>query len=118
MIQPGMSATGARPAAAPHAGLHATMLGFITTDAAIDSRTLKAALAGAVANSFNRIIVDGDMSTNDTVLILANGMAGNVPLAGKKSAHLPDRPQSCLPRSRQDDRARRRRRHPLRHRPA
>jgi len=50
MIQPGMSATGARPAAAPHAGLHATMLGFITTDAAIDSPTLKAALAEAVAN--------------------------------------------------------------------
>ncbi len=83
MIQPGMSATGARPAAAPHAGLHATMLGFITTDAAINSRALKAALAEAVANSFNRIIVDGDMSTNDTVLILANGMAGNVPVAGK-----------------------------------
>jgi glutamate N-acetyltransferase/amino-acid N-acetyltransferase len=83
MIQPGMSATGARPAAAPHAGLHATMLGFITTDAAIDSRTLKATLTEAVANSFNRIIVDGDMSTNDTVLILANGMAGNAPVAGK-----------------------------------
>src|ERR1700722_12125250 len=77
MIQPGMSATGARPAAAPRSGLHATMLGFITTDAAIESKVLKAALAEAVANSFNRITVDGDMSTNDTVLVLANGMAGN-----------------------------------------
>jgi glutamate N-acetyltransferase/amino-acid N-acetyltransferase len=77
MIQPGMSATGARPAALPHGGLHATMLSFITTDAAIDAKILQAALHEAVANSFNRITVDGDMSTNDTVLVLANGLAGN-----------------------------------------
>ena len=77
MIQPGMSANGARPAAMPNGGLHATMLCFITTDAAIESKTLKAALAEAVANSFNRITVDGDMSTNDTVIVLANGLAGN-----------------------------------------
>jgi glutamate N-acetyltransferase/amino-acid N-acetyltransferase len=74
MIQPGMSATGARPAASP---LHATMLGFITTDAAIEAKILQAALREAVAQSFNRITVDGDMSTNDTVLVLANGLAGN-----------------------------------------
>jgi glutamate N-acetyltransferase/amino-acid N-acetyltransferase len=74
MIQPGMSATGARPAALP---LHATMLCFITTDAAIDAKVLQAALNEAVANSFNRITVDGDMSTNDTVLVLANGLAEN-----------------------------------------
>jgi glutamate N-acetyltransferase/amino-acid N-acetyltransferase len=74
MIQPGMSRTGRRPAAAP---LHATMLCFLTTDAAIESRALQAALEQAVAQSFNRITVDGDMSTNDTVLILANGLAGN-----------------------------------------
>jgi glutamate N-acetyltransferase/amino-acid N-acetyltransferase len=74
MIQPGMSATGARPAATP---LHATMLCFITTDAAIDAKPLRTALREAVAHSFNRITVDGDMSTNDTVLVLANGMAGN-----------------------------------------
>ena len=74
MIQPGMSATGKRPAALP---LHATMLGFITTDAAVDSKVLQAALNEAVAQSFNRITVDGDMSTNDTVLALANGLAGN-----------------------------------------
>jgi glutamate N-acetyltransferase/amino-acid N-acetyltransferase len=74
MIQPGMSATGARPAALP---LHATMLCFITTDAAIDAKVLQAALQEAVANSFNRITVDGDMSTNDTVLVLANGLAEN-----------------------------------------
>ena len=82
MIQPGMSATGARPAALPHGGLHATMLGFITTDAAVPAKTLQAALEEAVAQSFNRITVDGDMSTNDTVLVLANGMAGH----GKLSA--------------------------------
>ena len=77
MIQPGMSPSGARPATLPHGGLHATMLGFITTDAAIDAKVLQAALNEAVANSFNRITVDGDMSTNDTVLVLANGLAGN-----------------------------------------
>jgi glutamate N-acetyltransferase/amino-acid N-acetyltransferase len=74
MIQPGMSATGARPAAKP---LHATMLAFITTDAAIETKPLQAALDEAVASSFNRITVDGDMSTNDTVVVLANGLAGN-----------------------------------------
>ena len=79
MIQPGMSATGARPPAAP-AGLHATMLCFITTDVAIAAKPLHAALQEAVANSFNRITVDGDMSTNDTVLVLANGLAGNATL--------------------------------------
>jgi len=76
MIQPGMSATGTRPVAAP-AGLHATMLCFLTTDAAIEAKALQAALNEAVARSFNRITVDGDMSTNDTVLVLANGQAGN-----------------------------------------
>ena len=77
MIQPGMSATGKRPAAAP---LHATMLCFITTDASIGVKALRTALHHAVAQSFNRITVDGDMSTNDTVLVLANGRAGNAPL--------------------------------------
>jgi glutamate N-acetyltransferase/amino-acid N-acetyltransferase len=77
MIQPGMSATGARPAALPHGGLHATMLCFVTTDAAIDAKLLQASLQEAVAHSFNRITVDGDMSTNDTVLVLANGLAAN-----------------------------------------
>jgi glutamate N-acetyltransferase/amino-acid N-acetyltransferase len=78
MIQPGMSATGARPAA-----LHATMLCFITMDAAIEAKALQAALQEAVAQSFNRITVDGDMSTNDTVLVLANGLAGNTKLVGR-----------------------------------
>jgi len=76
MIQPGMSATGKRPAA-----LHATMLCFLTTDAAVPQRVLQPLIEEAVALSFNRITVDGDMSTNDTVLILANGMACNDPKA-------------------------------------
>ena len=84
MIQPGMSATGARPAALPQ-GLHATMLCFITTDAAIEAKALHACLQEAVANSFNRITVDGDMSTNDTVLVLANGLAGNEEVRSQKS---------------------------------
>jgi len=74
MIQPGMSPTGRRPASSP---LHATMLGFVTTDAAVTAPALRAALREAVARSFNRITVDGDMSTNDTVLVLANGLAGD-----------------------------------------
>ncbi len=82
MIQPGMSPTGARPATLPHGGLHATMLCFITTDAAIEAKVLQATLNEAVAQSFNRITVDGDMSTNDTVLVLANGLAGNPILKG------------------------------------
>ena len=76
MIQPGMSPTGARPASAPQ-GLHATMLAYLTTDAKVDVANLKKCLREAVAQSFNCITVDGDMSTNDTVLLLANGLSGN-----------------------------------------
>jgi glutamate N-acetyltransferase/amino-acid N-acetyltransferase len=59
----------------------ATMLSFITTDAVIGKGDLRKALRASVGQSFNRITVDGDMSTNDTVLALANGRAGNRPLA-------------------------------------
>jgi len=55
----------------------ATMLCFIATDLAIESDLLRSTLQQAVARSFNCISVDGDMSTNDTVIILANGAAGN-----------------------------------------
>jgi glutamate N-acetyltransferase/amino-acid N-acetyltransferase len=68
MIEPGMARRGVR---------HATMLAFITSDAAIESNALKRALEAAVAQSFNRVTVDGDMSTNDSVIMLANGLAGN-----------------------------------------
>ena len=65
----------------------ATMLCFITTDAAIGKKELQHALSIAVEQSFNRITVDGDMSTNDTVIALANGLAENRPL----KANHPDR---------------------------
>ncbi|MBU0504109.1 MAG: bifunctional glutamate N-acetyltransferase/amino-acid acetyltransferase ArgJ [Candidatus Omnitrophota bacterium] len=55
----------------------ATMLGFIFTDARISQKALDKALRSAVDNSFNCITVDGCMSTNDTVIILANGAARN-----------------------------------------
>jgi glutamate N-acetyltransferase / amino-acid N-acetyltransferase len=54
----------------------ATMLCFVLTDIAADSETLQPILAASVDKSFNRITIDGDTSTNDTVLILANGMSG------------------------------------------
>lgn len=55
----------------------ATMLCYITTDIAIDQKLLQKALSASVEKSFNMISVDGDMSTNDTVVVLANGAAGN-----------------------------------------
>jgi glutamate N-acetyltransferase/amino-acid N-acetyltransferase len=55
----------------------ATMLCFVTTDAAISKAEIVAATKEAVDLSFNRITVDGDMSTNDTVIVMANGQAGN-----------------------------------------
>ena len=55
----------------------ATMLVFITTDVAITAEMLQKALSNDVKNTFNMISVDGDTSTNDTVNIMANGMAGN-----------------------------------------
>ncbi len=88
MIQPGMSPNGARPATAPQ-GLHATMLCFLTTDASIDAGLLQGALQEAVAHSFNCITVDGDMSTNDTVLVLANGLAGNRKITTRRNPGYP-----------------------------
>ena len=58
----------------------ATMLGFITTDANIESDYLQAALSSVTDCTFNSITVDGDTSTNDTVIVMANGLAGNNPL--------------------------------------
>ena len=72
----------------------ATMLCFLTTDANIDKKLLHQALLEAVEQSFNRITVDGDMSTNDTVLILANGASGTRPLANGTREF--DRFQSAL----------------------
>ncbi|SER28092.1 glutamate N-acetyltransferase [Gracilibacillus ureilyticus] len=61
----------------------ATMLGFVTTDAAIEGSELSAALKSITNKSFNMITVDGDTSTNDMVLVLANGKAGNSTLSEK-----------------------------------
>ena len=58
----------------------ATMLAFLLTDAKVDRRAMQKALKAAVDKSFNRISVDADQSTNDTVLLLANGCAGNATL--------------------------------------
>lgn len=65
----------------------ATMLAFVTTDAAVSPRPLRRALNKAADASFNRITVDGDMSTNDTVLVLANGAAGNQRITGGGPAY-------------------------------
>ena len=58
----------------------ATLLCFLTTDAAVNAPFLHTALQRAVDASFNMISIDGDTSTNDTVILLANGLAGNEPL--------------------------------------
>jgi len=67
---------------------HATMLCFITTDVAIEKELLEEFLEGASSNSFNNISVDNDMSTNDTVLVLANGMSGMEIKRGSPEAKL------------------------------
>ena len=58
----------------------ATMLAFVTTDAAVEKECLQNALNGATERTFNRITVDGDTSTNDMALLMANGAARNEPL--------------------------------------
>lgn len=64
-----------------------TMLAYITTDAAISKELLQEALSTSVTNTFNMISVDGDTSTNDTCLVLANGLAGNTEITEKGEAY-------------------------------
>ncbi len=64
---------------APHM---ATLLSVVVTDVAATPQALHAALTDAADRSFNCVTVDGDMSTNDTLIVLANGQAGNAPLTG------------------------------------
>ena len=59
----------------------ATMLCFLLTDIVVERRSLQTMLRDSIRKSFNRITIDGDMSTNDTVLLLANGVIGNKPIA-------------------------------------
>jgi glutamate N-acetyltransferase/amino-acid N-acetyltransferase len=68
----------------------ATTLGFVVTDAVIGLADLKKALARAIGRSYNRISVDGDTSTNDTVAVLANGASGVKPSAKAFEAALTD----------------------------
>ncbi len=72
----GLTVGGMAKGAAMLAPNMATMLAVLTTDAACDPRALKAALARAVDGTFNRMTIDGCTSTNDTVVVLANGRAG------------------------------------------
>ncbi|HSR13988.1 MAG TPA: bifunctional glutamate N-acetyltransferase/amino-acid acetyltransferase ArgJ [Thermodesulfobacteriota bacterium] len=65
----------------------ATLLVFVVTDAAVSGSALRKALKAGVETSFNRVTVDGDMSTNDTLLILANGEAGNRPVLAEGPAY-------------------------------
>ena len=60
-----------------------TMLSFVTTDAAISKELLTEAVKADVVDTYNMISVDGDTSTNDTFLVMANGMAGNVEITAK-----------------------------------
>lgn len=64
----------------------ATMLCFITTDANVKQENLAKTVEHAVQNTFNRISIDGDTSTNDTVLVMANGAAGNKPFRRNSQA--------------------------------
>ena len=64
-----------------------TMLAYITTDMAISKELLQEALSTSVVDTFNMITVDGDTSTNDTCLVMANGMAGNTEVTRKGEAY-------------------------------
>ncbi len=79
MIHPEMSLGASR---------HATMLCFVTTDAVIAPSALRQALDSATQKSFNMITIDGDMSTNDMALVLANGMAQNKKITAKSKEFL------------------------------
>jgi len=65
----------------------ATMLAYVTTDAAISAPTLQKALTDAVRVTFNRVSVDGDTSTNDTCLVLASGLADNAPIESRSAEY-------------------------------
>lgn len=64
-----------------------TMLGFVTTDIAITKEMLQKALSASVEDTYNMVSVDGDTSTNDTVLLLANGLAGNELITEENEAY-------------------------------
>jgi len=81
MIHPQMALAPSSSALGYGGTKHATMLCFVTTDASITQKALRTMLDSATQKSFNMITIDGDMSTNDMVLVLANGMAQNKTIA-------------------------------------
>jgi len=87
MIHPDMGPASTRFPSGPNLQPHATLLGCIATDALVSPRSLQSALTYAVDRSFNSISVDGDMSTNDSIYLFANG--GAVPSEHQKE-HLID----------------------------
>ncbi len=64
-----------------------TMLGYVTTDCCISQPLLQKALSAVVPDTFNMISVDGDTSTNDTLLVLSNGQAGNIPILEENESY-------------------------------
>jgi len=74
----------------------ATMLGFITTDAKVDSTVLYGMLKRATGVSFNRVSVDGDTSTNDMLAVMANGKSGIEIVQGTKSAEVFESALTCV----------------------
>lgn len=88
MIHPDMAGV-PRPSTSPPSAPHATLLGCIATDAPVAPAALQSALDYAVQRSFNAISIDGDMSTNDTVVLFANGAGadevGNGGLSARKT---------------------------------
>ncbi len=64
-----------------------TMLAYLTTDCAVSQALLQKALSDVVKDTFNMITVDGDTSTNDTLLLMASGLAGNVPITSEGAAY-------------------------------
>ena len=89
----------------------ATMLALIMTDAALDPAVAQAALRAATDDSFNCMSVDGHMSTNDTVLLVANGAAGGAAAGRRRSGRFPPHAGRSVRRSGQGHRRRRRRGH-------
>jgi glutamate N-acetyltransferase/amino-acid N-acetyltransferase len=68
---------------APQMVPHATLLSYVLTDACVSHAALRKILKLSLSQSFNAVVVDGDMSTNDTVILLANGVAGNSTLTSR-----------------------------------
>ena len=75
----------------------ATMLGLVLTDAPLEVEIAQAVLREAADTTFNCISVDGHMSTNDTVLLLANGAAGGPPLVGRRTERVPQGDRRSVP---------------------